>query len=202
MNDNLISLYINKNRYTDDIVHLTVEKLFLTQNNLDKLYRIIYRELFLPNNSVLFKDTKLKVDVLANEWANSGGLSKFVDVNSLYDVNEQLDYINNIFISYCRFKFANSNLIEHEIENNHKPNKIFLLASDYEKIGFNNYKSNYTNNMQFSKNYHKIPYYEKSLYSKKYDISDNGSFRERKLVNDNSKKYNNNELFNNVNYLR
>ncbi len=31
---------------------------------------------------------------------------------------------------------------------------------------------------------------------------DMGSFREKKLLNDNYKRYNNNELMNNVDYLR
>ena len=50
--------------------------------------------------------------------------------------------------------------------------------------------------------YNKIPYYEKGLYTKHIDHVDNGSFRERKLENNNFKKYNNSELLNNVSYLR
>jgi hypothetical protein len=42
----------------------------------------------------------------------------------------------------------------------------------------------------------------KGLYSKNVDHLDNGSFRERKLINNNFKKYNNQELLNNVEYLR
>lgn len=77
-----------------------------------------------------------------------------------------------------------------------------MLAEDYEYVTFNNYNDKYTTNLQFSKKYNEIPYYEKGLYSQNVDKKDNGSFRERKLVNNNYTKYNNNELLNNIPYLK
>ena len=103
-------------------------------------------------------------------------------------------------------------LIENEIKNNPYNHKIIinnkekkisdLQADEFQYISFNNYNDKFNLNTNFTKDYNKIPYYEKGLYKKNYDRKDKGSLRNRSLENTNSNIYNNSELINNIDYLK
>ncbi len=208
----IYDLYIQKTLESEDnkqeIKFKTLKELFISDININNISRIIYRELYLPNNQELFDEIRNKINNLAQIWINTFNNNKFNN-----DLNDQLRYTNSLFISYYKSEFLkNKDYKEHEIQNNpykhiyssnsKKKNHNEILASDYNFITFNNYNDKYTTNSQFTNSYNKIPYYEKSLYTKHLDRFDNGSFRERNLINTNHKKYNNNDLFNNINYLR
>ena len=215
----ILDLFIQKNLLSKnaekDVASVNnIVILFTSNDNLNYLSRIIYRELYLPNNSEKFNQIKLDVNKYAIEWSSSNEFIKVLQIdNSLSDLNEILRYINSLFIKkYKHILLPNSDFMTHEINNNpykhiynykltKKTNKD-AMASDYDLISFNNYNDKYTTNYQFTKLYNKIPYYERALYVKNIDKYDSGSFRERKLVNNNYKLYNNYELMNNINYLK
>lgn len=213
----ILNFFIKKNSITD-VKFQSVKELFQSESNKNKLSHILYREIYLPNNQSLFNKIQEQVNKYVNIWITNGKLDKLIETNS-YSINDpelQLNYYNKIFIDTFKNIIINYNYYESEIENNPYKhileykikNKTYtkkiseLTAEDYNYITFNNYNDKNTQNIQFNVNYHKIPYYEKSLYKRNYDVLDMGSYRERKLVNDNYKKYNNDELFNNVSYLR
>ncbi len=217
----ILNAYIQKNLKSENVKLTSINELFTSDENISKLTRILYRELYLASYSPeSFNTIKEQVLDYATRWSNSvdnngrSNLEKFISKlsnNYTNTANEQLDYINHLFISYYRNKLLNGKtFIQHEIDNNpykhiysYKINNNKMHPIDmYNNIPFNNYNTKYTTNLQFSDNYNKIPYYEKALYKKNIDTTDNGSFRERKLLNNNFKKYNNDELFNNVSYLR
>ena len=75
-------------------------------------------------------------------------------------------------------------------------------ADDYQYLNTNNYNDKFTLNTNFKRSYNKIPYYEKWIYNKHYDREDIGSLSSYALENKNSKIYNNNELYNNLDYLK
>jgi len=214
----IVNSFIQKNLTTEvdskEINFKTIKELFTSEENINNISRILYRELYLPNNQTKFNKVKNQVQQYIKLWVDSGSLDKFskntIDFN---DLNEQLRYFNSLFISYYRFKLLQTtDFMQHEIDNN--PYKHIyeyklnikknddILADDYNYVTFNNYNDKYNINLQYPRSYNKIPYYEKGLYSRNVDNSDNGSFRERKLINNNYKKYNNSELLNNVEYLR
>lgn len=213
----VLDLYIKKNLQTENGTIPSINKLFISNENIYKLTKILYRELYIYNNEKLFNELKQKVILYSNKWVepiNTNGdssLDKFI-TKSFHNHNEKLDYINNLFINYYKNKLLDGKTFyEHEIQNNpykkkydYKIKNIDSYPSENlnDSLSFNNYNTKYTTNLQFSNKYHKIPYYEKSLYRKNIDKDDNGSFRERKLLNNNFKKYNNNELLNNIDYLK
>ena len=214
----IVKSFIQKNLITTDndkeLSFKSIKDLFSSEDNINNVSRILYRELYLPNNQTKFNKTKSLVQQYIKLWIESGNLDKFANTASDFnDLNEQLRYYNSLFINYYKYKLVNAgDFMQHEIDNNpykhiyeyklNKKKNDDILADDYNYVTFNNYNDRYTVNMQFPRTYNKIPYYEKGLYSKNVDYSDNGSFRERKLINNNFKKYNNNELLNNVKYLR
>lgn len=219
----ILKSFIDKNLITEDnkqeLKFKSIKELFSSEDNINNISRILYRELYLPNNQTLFNKTKNQVQQYVKLWIKSGYLDKFeknnnnnLEINT-NDLNEQLRYFNSLFISYYKTKLIKSeSFMQHEIDNNpykhiyeyqmNKKKNADILANDYNYVTFNNYNDKYTVNIQYPRSYHNIPYYEKSLYNHNLDRLDNGSFRERKLVNNNSKKYNNTELLNNVDYLR
>lgn len=219
----IVNLFIQKNVTTLDknnqeLNFKNIKELFISSENINNLSRILYRELYLPNNETLFNQIKGKVIEYTTIWVESNKLDKYIQEindsnNNVNDLNEQVRYLNSLFIKFYKFKFLKtSDFMEHEIDNNPykhiyeykmiKKKNSDILADDYGYVTFNNYNDKYTTNLQFSKKYNEIPYYERGLYSQNIDKKDNGSFRERKLVNNNYKKYNNDELFNNINYLK
>lgn len=214
----IVKSFIQKNLLTEDnnkeLNFKSIKDLFSSEENINDVSRILYRELYLPNNQTKFNKTKSLVQQYVKLWIDSGYLDKFANtISDFNDLNEQLRYFNSLFINYYKYKLVNAaDFMQHEIDNNpykhiyeyklNKKKNDDILADDYNYVTFNNYNDRYTVNMQFPRTYNKIPYYEKGLYSKNVDYSDNGSFRERKLINNNFKKYNNNELLNNVKYLR
>jgi hypothetical protein len=214
----ILDIFINRNKETN-VKFLTVKERFQSEENKNKLSHILYREVYLPNNQNLFNKIRENVNKYVDIWIKNNKLDNLKETNS-YSINDsdlQLRYYNKIFIDTFKNVITNYNTMEFEINNNpykhvieYKKNnnenitkKISdLTVNDYNYITFNNYNDKNTLNNNFDNKYHKIPYYEKSLYRHNYDIVDMGSFRERKLVNNNYKKYNNNELLNNVDYLR
>jgi hypothetical protein len=214
----IVKSFIQKNLLTEDnnkeLSFKSIKDLFSSEDNINNVSRILYRELYLPNNQTKFNKTKSLVQQYVKLWTDGGYLDKFANTTSDFnDLNEQLRYFNSLFINYYKSKLVNAtDFIQHEIDNNpykqiyeyklNKKKNDDILADDYNYITFNNYNDKYTVNMQFPRTYNKIPYYEKGLYSRNVDYLDNGSFRERKLINNNFKKYNNQELLNNVDYLR
>lgn len=221
MDDNrLLNLFIQKNKETKILNNShnlstpgikSINELFISNENILKLSQILYRELYISNNIELFDKIKANVYKYTKLWVDSNKLSKFISDDYILNYNEQLRYINHLFINYYReFLLNGKSFIEHEMYDNnpykhiynYKINNKLNLTNDYNELVFNNYNDKYTTNLRFSNNYNKIPYYEKSLYSKNIDKNDNGSFRERKLLNNNFKKYNNNELFNGLDYLK
>lgn len=222
----IVNLFIRKNIPTKDIKYKSVKELFESDENKSKLAHVIYREIYLPNNQTLYNEIRKKVDKYVNLWIQNGKLDRLTETNS-YSINapdEQLNFYNKLFIDTFKNLIINFDTYQSEIDNNpykhiieykikvnnnlsketeyKKKNISEILAQDYDFITFNNYNDKYTLNTNFTPNYHKIPYYEKALYKRNYDMLDMGSFRERKLLNDNYKRYNNDELMNNVNYLR
>lgn len=210
--------FIYKNLETKNIKFKSVKELFQSNENKYKLTQNLYREVYLPNNQKLFNDVKKKVDKYVNIWVNSGKLDRLEETVG-YSINapeEQLRYYNKLFVDTFKNVIVNYDTLNFEINNNpykhileYKINeksvnkKISdLLANDFDYISFNNYNDQYNLNNNFKAKYNKIPYYERSIYRKNYDILDMGSFRERKLDNNNYKRYNNKELLNNVDYLR
>lgn len=210
--------FIYKNLETKNIKFKSVKELFQSDDNKYKLTQNLYREVYLPNNQKLFNQIKQKVDKYVSIWAESGKLDKLEETVG-YSINapeEQLRYYNKLFIdtfknvivNYDTYNFEINNnpykhILEYKINDKQINKKISdLLPNDFNYISFNNYNDQYNLNNNFKAKYNKIPYYERSIYRKNYDILDMGSFRERKLDNNNYKRYNNNELLNNVDYLR
>jgi hypothetical protein len=218
----IFDLFINKNKETN-VKFITVKDRFQSKENKDKLSHNLYREIYLSNNQSLFNKIQEKVNKYVELWISNGKLDKLKETNS-YSINDpelQLNYYNKLFIDTFKNAIINYNTMESEIINNpykhiieykkiNNDNKEIniikkisdLTVEDYNYITFNNYNDINNVNTNFNTNYHKIPYYEKALYKHNYDILDMGSFRERKLINNNYKRYNNNELINNVDYLR
>lgn len=214
----LVKIFIQKNLTTEvdnkELKLSSVKELFNSIENKNNVSRILYRELHLPNNPIKFNKIKSLVNQYINIWSESDDFNKFIkSIDHNYNLNERLRYVNSLFINFYKTKLLNINdFMQHEIDNNpyqdifeyqmNKKKNSDILVDDYNYITFNNYNDKYTTNLQFSNKYNKIPYYEKGLYTKHIDHLDNGSFRERKLENNNFKKYNNSELLNNVSYLR
>lgn len=210
----IIKLFIDKNKITSNQIKYDIKKQFLNIQNIDHISRIIYRELYLPNNNEIFQNTKKLVNNYINILINTGELNKLLSIDYINsnDLNEHLTYVNFLFIQKYKFHFLkNINYVTHEINNNPykqlytykiKKKNSDILSNDYESISFNNYNDIYLTDNKFNNKYHSIPYYEKSLYKINIDKNDNGSFRERKLINNNYKKYNNDELLNNIEYLK
>lgn len=213
----VLDLYIQKNLPTENAKIPSINKLFISNENIHLLTKILYRELYIYNNNKLYNELKQKVIMYTNKWVdpiNTGGdssLDKFI-TKSFHNHNEKLDYINHLFINYYKNKLSDGkSFYEHEILNNPYKKKYDYKIENTDNypsehlnasLSFNNYNTKYTTNLQFSNKYNKIPYYEKSLYKKNIDKNDNGSFRERKILNNNFKKYDNNELLNNIDYLK
>ena len=214
----LINLFIQKFLPTNNFKEKTVKDLFQSDENKIIISQNLYRELFLPNNQELYDKIRKGVDKYVTLWITTGKLDKLSETNG-YSINasdDQLRFYNKQFIDTFKDIITNYDTYNFEIQNN--PYKHILSykvdskkitkkiselqVEDFNYATFNNYNDKFNNNLLFNANYHKIPYYEKSIYKRNYDILDMGSFRERKLVNDNYKLYNNYELFNNVDYLR
>ncbi len=214
----IIDLFIQKNLPTENIISNNIKDLFQSQDNINKLSFILYKETYLSNNQEQLDKIKLDVKKYIDIWISTEKLDKLIETNS-FSINnkiEQLSFYNKLFIDTFKNVIVNYDQYQFEINNNpykhilsYKINsKIVkkkyndLNSEDYQYLSFNNYNDKFNLNSQFNINYNKIPYYEKSLYKKNYDIVDIGSFRERKLVNNNYRKYNNNELLNGIDYLK
>lgn len=214
----IVDLFIQKFLPTKNLKYQSVKELFQSDTNKLKIAHVLYREIYLPNNQLIFDKIKDDVNKYINIWIASGKLDHLLETSSysINDPNEQLNFYNKLFIDTYKNIIINYDLYNFEINNN--PYKHILsyrinsklvnkkisdmMPEDYNNLTFNNYNSKFNIDNQFNKNYHQIPYYEKSLYKRNYDFLDMGSLRERKLVNNNSKKYNNNELLNNISYLK
>lgn len=214
----IINLFIQKFLPTENVKYKSVKELFQSDENKITLSQNLYRELYLSNNQELYNNIQKNVDKYVDIWIKNGKLDKLSETTG-YSINspdEQLRFYNKQFIDTFREVLTNYDTYNFEIENNpykhilsykvnsKKINKKIseIQADDIDYITFNNYNDKFNNNLLFNANYHKIPYYERSIYRRNYDVLDMGSFRERKLVNDNYKLYNNEELLNNVDYLR
>jgi len=214
----IVNLFIKKFLPTENVKYKTVKELFQSEENKNILSQNLYREVYLSNNQELYDKIKKNVDKYVEIWIKTGKLDKLSETTG-YSINapeEQLRFYNKQFIDTFREVLTNYDTYNFEIENNpykhilsykvnsQKINKKIseLQADDINYITFNNYNDKFNNNLLFNSKYHKIPYYERSIYRRNYDVLDMGSFRERKLVNDNYKLYNNEELINNVDYLR
>lgn len=214
----IVDLFIQKFLPTKNIKFQSVKDLFQSESNKLYLANILYKEIYLSNNNIIFQNIKNDVNKYIELWISSGKLDHLEETNS-YSINapdEQLNYYNNLFITTFKNIIINFDLYNFE-KNNNPYNHILnyrinskivnkkysdILPEDYENLSFNNYNTKFTRSSQFTKKYHEIPYYEKALYKRNYDMLDMGSFRETKRINNNTKKYNNNELYNNISYLR
>lgn len=209
----IIKLFNNKNTITQNIEFKTIKELFSSQDNINYLSNILYRENYLPNNREMYNHIKNKVKKYINSWINLG---KFDNIEDCYlpncNLDLQLQYYNKLFIDTFKDQIINYNLYNSEIKNN-PYNHTFLIknqkkklsdfqAEDYQYLNPNNYNDKFTLNTNFKRSYNKIPYYEKWIYNKHYDRSDIGSLSSRSLENKNSKIYNNKELYNNLEYLK
>lgn len=214
----IVDLFIQKFLPTKNIKFQSVKELFQSDSNKLHLAHILYKEIYLPNNNNIFNNIKNDVNKYVDLWIKSGKLNSLEETNS-YSINapdEQLNYYNHLFITTFKNIIINYDLYNFEINNNpykhilnyrinsNSDNKKYsdILPEDYDNLSFNNYNTKFTRSSQFTKKYHEIPYYEKALYKRNYDLLDMGSFREKKIINYNKKKYNNNELYNNISYLR
>lgn len=209
----IVDLFIKKNTQTDNINSQTIKDLFQSENNINYLSNKLYREKYLSNNQNLYIEVKNKVKQYIKSWISLGKLDNLEESsNKLSNSQEILIYYNRLFIDTFKNIIVDYNLIDNEIKNNPYNHKVIinnklksiseLQADEYQYISFNNYNDKFNLNTHFKKDYNKIPYYEKGLYKKHYDRQDKGSLRNRSLQNTNSKLYNNNELFNNIDYLK
>ena len=209
----IVKIFNNKNIITQNIKFKTIKELFSSQDNINYLSNILYRENYLPNNREIYNHIKNKVKKYINSWINLG---KFDNIEDCYlpncNLDLQLQYYNKLFIDTFKDQIINYNLYNSEIKNN-PYNHTFLIknqkkklsdfqAEDYQYLNPNNYNDKFTLNTNFKRSYNKIPYYEKWIYNKHYDRSDIGSLSSRSLENKNSKIYNNKELYNNLEYLK
>jgi hypothetical protein len=209
----IVKLFNNKNTLTPNIKLENIKELFSSIDNINYLSNILYRENYLSNNKELYNDIKNKVNKYINSWINLG---KFDNIEDCYlpncNIDLQLKYYNKLFIDTFKDEIINYNLYNSEIENN-PYNHTFLIkdkkkklsdfqADDYQYLNTNNYNDKFTLNTNFKRSYNNIPYYEKWIYNKHYDREDIGSLSSYALENKNSKIYNNNELYNNLDYLK
>ena len=117
----ILNLFIQKNllsQNAEDDILLSVNNiitLFISNNNLNYLSRILYRELYLPNNSEKFNQIKADVNKYAIAWSSSDEFIKLLQIdNSLTDLNEILRYLNSLFIKkYKYILLPNSDFIKH-----------------------------------------------------------------------------------------
>lgn len=125
----IVNLFIQKNVTTLDknnqeLNFKNIKELFISSENINNLSRILYRELYLPNNETLFNQIKGKVIEYTTIWVESNKLDKYIQEindsnNNINDLNEQVRYLNSLFIKFYKFKFLKtSDFMEHEIDNN------------------------------------------------------------------------------------
>lgn len=120
--------FIEKNVITEEnkqkLKFKTIKELFGSEDNINNISRILYRELYLPNNQTLFNKTKNQVQQYVKLWIDSDYLDKFEKNNTNLEINtnnlnEQLRYFNHLFISYYKTKLIKANnFMQHEIDNN------------------------------------------------------------------------------------
>lgn len=125
----IVNLFIQKNittidKNTKELNFKNIKELFISNDNINNLSRILYRELYLPNNETKFNQIKGKVTEYTNLWVDSNKLDKYIQEindsnNNLNDLNEQLWYLNSLFIKFYKFKLLKtSDFMDHEIDNN------------------------------------------------------------------------------------
>lgn len=207
-------LYKLKLAETTNINTLSLVDLFKSEINLNILTNQLYKNNYLPNNSELYNKIKESTNKYINAWITLG---KFDNVEIDNNNNDNriyilLRYYNKLFIDTFSIYITGNNYLEHEIANNpyhHKYNINNTIktmdefqADDYQYINGTNNNDKFTLNTHFTKAYNQIPYYEKCLYNKHYDRQDMGSLTNRSLEKSNSKKYDNTELLNNIDYLK
>lgn len=214
---NINKLYNQKHEETVFMVKYDKEhlkKLFLSEKNKNIITNNLYREVYLPNNQELYN----KINSVINnndtiKWIDFALHNKIHDDITEINILEYLNYLNKLYVDTYKNILTNFNTYDFEIANNpykhtytkngKSDNKISdMTSADYSFITFNNNNDKNNLNIQFQQPYNKVKYYEAALYSKNVDFTDNGSFRERKLENYNSKRYNNSELLTNVSYLK
>jgi hypothetical protein len=216
-------LYNLKNSVTEKVHTNSLLDLFKSDDNINILSRLLYKNNYLSNNSQIYNNIRELVKKYINSWIQLGKFDNIQDTanngnndnngnNGNNQIYIQLRYYNNLFIKTFSNNIVNDNLYKHEIDNNAYKHKFNVnnkektmaefQADDYQYISSTNYNDKFTLNDQFTSDYHKIPYYEKWLYNKHYDTKDLGSLTNRALENIQPKKYNNNELLNNIEYLK
>lgn len=209
--------YKSKNE-TTKIYLKSVKESFQLDSNKIKLSQIIYRKLYSTNNENKYKEVKNIVNIAINEWVKLGKLDKLEETASFIanDITLQLDYYNNLFINSFINNIVNKQggQLNYEINNNPYKQEILtngkkikisdILASDYENINVSTqgYTDLYTSNGNFTPKYNKVKFYEKALYTRNIDTKELGSLEKNvSKMNMTYKRYNNNELLNNVSYL-
>jgi len=207
-------LYKLKTSETEYKNNLSLLNLFKSEDNINELTYLLYNENYLSNNLKIFNDIKKLVNQYVNAWIELGKFDNIedtadTDYNKLYI---QLRYYNKLFINTFSNYIVKYDLFQHELINNPYKHKFTInntektmadfQADDYQYLNTSNYNDKFTLNNQFKENYNHIPQYEKWIYNKHYDRKDSGSLRDRALENMNYKKYDNTELYNNIDYLK
>lgn len=206
-------IYYKKTALTENIKDITLKDLFQSEENINLLTSILYNNNFLPNNSNIYNSINKIVINYVKSWINLG---KFDNLSDKYNNTEyvyiQLRYYNKVFIDTFNNEIVNGDMLQHEIDNNPYKHKFItsneektiseIQTEDFQYITFNNYNDKFNVNSQFKRLDNQIPEYEKWIYNKHYDRNDLGSLTNKALENYNYKKYNNDELLNNVSYLK
>lgn len=207
-------LFNEKTSETTDINYISLIDLFKSNDNIDILTNLLYKENYLSNNLKIYENIKSLVKKYVKSWIELG---KFDNIEDTADTSDnriyiQLRYYNKLFITTFSNYIVQDNLFQHEIDNNpynHKYNinnvektMAEFQADDYQYLNTINYNDKFNLNTQFKQTYNQIPYYEKCIYNKHYDRKDLGSLTNKSLENINSKRYDNSDLYNNVDYLK
>lgn len=209
------NLYNEKNA-TTTIYLKSVKDSFISKSNISLLYHIISQQLYLTNNNERFLQLQKDIDNNIEIWIQAGNLDKPIDTASFIsnDISLQLDYYNNIFIKFYCNKIMKYGQQQFELDNNpykevsniNNTKKLFkdFLPSDYENMSVSTYHNTYTLNGNFDRKYNKIPNYRKVLHNRNIDRSftANDMLKNESRTDLSYKRYNNDELLNNLSYLR
>jgi len=210
----IYDMYIAKNESTQ--IHLpSVKDTFISSKNKEYLSKIISKQLYVTNNDDRYKQLRIDVNNEVDNWVNTGNLNKLAGTADIvsYELTLRLNYYNNMFIKHYINKNTKLDQYQYELDNNpyHQVSNINgekkqfkdFLASDYENMDVSNYHETFTHNGLFNERYNKIPFYRKMLHNRNIDRSTKGNnMHFDSKINVQYKKYDNNELLNNLSYLR
>ena len=211
----IFDMYNEKNE-TTHIYLLSVKDSFISDKNKLLLSHIISSQIYVTNNNDRFKLLAIDINKEIDLWFKNGNLDKLENSASFIsnDINLQLEYYNSLFVKKYLNKITKLDQNQFELDNNpyrqitniNGKDKEFkdFLQQDYENINVSNYNNTYTSNGNFSQNYHRIPSYRKVVFNRNIDRSFNANdmLKNESRTNNSYKRYNNEDLLQNVSYLR